>query len=434
MIQLKQITNLINSSSLIILYIIIILITLGYHIGVDGLRINRIEVPSSVPNGSRVVLYCDYDLEGLGLYSVKWYKNYVEFFRFIPSGSEPEATFPLEGAYVDISNSNATHVTLTRTDLNSEGSYACEVSTDQMYTTIRAERQMKIYVLPDEKMTIEGKELEYDIGHIINLTCISGPSKPAARLSWYINDRKPTSGEKLTKSVHNTTNGLFVTKLGLVFHSHTSYFEKGLLRIQCRANLILAFQFESSEYPLGDSSRSKSHKHLYGAEVKVEKEAPLILKRDNLVNKYRVNDTLYLNCTSHSKLAHLSWFINEDKANESQIRLYSGRKPGLQILGLILTIEQQHFQLPEFKVRCVATIDEKVVDYNSEEIQIRTERQIAESSSSYHPNYANYANKVTESGLISHWTQIVVTIMFIIFFKLIVTMFTQFPSQCKQND
>lgn len=70
---------------------------------VHGLRINKLEVPSSVPNGTSIVLYCDYDLEGLGLYSVKWYKNYVEFFRYIPSEDEKVATFKLDGAYVDVS-------------------------------------------------------------------------------------------------------------------------------------------------------------------------------------------------------------------------------------------------------------------------------------------------------------------------------------------
>ncbi|XP_015784259.1 uncharacterized protein LOC107361843 [Tetranychus urticae] len=389
----------------------ILLITLYLGKTVHGLRINKLEVPSSVPNGTSIVLYCDYDLEGLGLYSVKWYKNYVEFFRYIPSEDEKVATFKLDGAYVDIDASNATHVALARTDLNSEGSYACEVSTDQMYTTIRAERQMKIYVLSDEKITIEGKESEYDVNRDINLTCISGPTKPAARLVWYINDRRAEAHQMVIQPVFNTSNGLFVTRLGLVFHADRRFFIRGLLKLQCTAGVILTFQFESSEFPLGDGSRSKPHKQLHGAEVKVEKETPIITKKDN--HKYRVGDTLYLNCTSQSKVAHLMWFINEDKANASQLKSFTGRKTGSPpILGLILNIEQQHFQLPEFKVRCVATIHERIVDYYSEEIQIRTENQESwEAKSSYDPTFANYAKKVTESGLIM-WTQLVAVILY----------------------
>lgn len=45
-------------------------------------------------------------------------------------------------------------------------------------------------VLPNEKPYIDGialnKTLEYN-GENVNLTCISGASRPAARISWFIN-------------------------------------------------------------------------------------------------------------------------------------------------------------------------------------------------------------------------------------------------------
>lgn len=139
-------------------------------------------------------------------------------------------------------------------------------------------------VLSDEKITIEGKESEYDVNRDINLTCISGPTKPAARLVWYINDRRVNQVETFSVSsfsfnlfhyqaeahqmviqpVFNTSNGLFVTRLGLVFHADRRFFIRGLLKLQCTAGVILTFQFESSEFPLGDGSRSKPHKQLHG--------------------------------------------------------------------------------------------------------------------------------------------------------------------------
>lgn len=69
-----------------------------------ALKINRLEVPLSVAIGTSIVFHCDYDLEGYELYTLKWYKDYVEFFRYIPSDSEKVKTFQLEGAYVDVSN------------------------------------------------------------------------------------------------------------------------------------------------------------------------------------------------------------------------------------------------------------------------------------------------------------------------------------------
>lgn len=58
---------------------------------------------------------------------------------------------------LQIYNSNATHVFLSQTDLRSEGTYACEVSTDLNYKTIRSERQMKVYgkwFMHDKPLTI----------------------------------------------------------------------------------------------------------------------------------------------------------------------------------------------------------------------------------------------------------------------------------------
>jgi len=51
-----------------------------------------------------VILHCNFDLEGDELYSVKYYKDYVEFYRYLPT-EEPRQgqKFKLKGAYVDVS-------------------------------------------------------------------------------------------------------------------------------------------------------------------------------------------------------------------------------------------------------------------------------------------------------------------------------------------
>jgi len=69
-----------------------------------GLIIRRIEVPPAIPMGASVLLQCDFDLETDILYSVKWYKNYVEFFRYLPiNGKDFLQDFKLNGVYVDVS-------------------------------------------------------------------------------------------------------------------------------------------------------------------------------------------------------------------------------------------------------------------------------------------------------------------------------------------
>lgn len=69
-----------------------------------SLRITRLNVPKAVENGSSLFLSCFFDLNGETLYSVKWYRDYVEFFRFLPSNAPTAAqTIRLKGAYVDVS-------------------------------------------------------------------------------------------------------------------------------------------------------------------------------------------------------------------------------------------------------------------------------------------------------------------------------------------
>lgn len=70
---------------------------------VDLLRINSLDMPIAIPRGQPVLLFCNYDLNGDELYSVKFYKDFVEFYRYLPSESEPGQKFLLKGAYVDVS-------------------------------------------------------------------------------------------------------------------------------------------------------------------------------------------------------------------------------------------------------------------------------------------------------------------------------------------
>lgn len=50
---------------------------------VDSIRLDHVGVPSYAIQGKQAVLECPYDLEGSSLYSVKWYKNGREFFRYV---------------------------------------------------------------------------------------------------------------------------------------------------------------------------------------------------------------------------------------------------------------------------------------------------------------------------------------------------------------
>ncbi|KAK8787445.1 hypothetical protein V5799_022779 [Amblyomma americanum] len=67
----------------------------------EGLRLVRLDMPSAVIRGDPVWLNCSFDLEADDLYSVKWYKNHREFFRYLPNESPPGQAYKLSGVYVD---------------------------------------------------------------------------------------------------------------------------------------------------------------------------------------------------------------------------------------------------------------------------------------------------------------------------------------------
>ena len=66
-----------------------------------------LKVPSTTDIYEPVTLSCEYDLQGGNLYSVKWYKDEIEFFRYMPDYKPPSQAFPTPDISLDVSN----HVT-----------------------------------------------------------------------------------------------------------------------------------------------------------------------------------------------------------------------------------------------------------------------------------------------------------------------------------
>lgn len=70
---------------------------------VTALRMLMLEVPSPAVNGESVELRCSFDLENDNLYSIKWYKNNTEFYRYVPKDWPPGQYLPIPGVRVDVS-------------------------------------------------------------------------------------------------------------------------------------------------------------------------------------------------------------------------------------------------------------------------------------------------------------------------------------------
>lgn len=63
----------------------------------------EVRVPNYTVKDNVVRLECHYDMEDEKLYSVKWYKDGNEFYRYLPRDHPPASLFPLAGIIVDVS-------------------------------------------------------------------------------------------------------------------------------------------------------------------------------------------------------------------------------------------------------------------------------------------------------------------------------------------
>ncbi|KAE8740960.1 hypothetical protein FOCC_FOCC013515 [Frankliniella occidentalis] len=66
------------------------------------LKMVEVKIPPHTIRTHPVTLECNYDLQGEALYSVKWYKDGREFYRYVPGDLPNAQVFDLAGVYVDL--------------------------------------------------------------------------------------------------------------------------------------------------------------------------------------------------------------------------------------------------------------------------------------------------------------------------------------------
>ncbi|KAG8193663.1 hypothetical protein JTE90_024026 [Oedothorax gibbosus] len=124
-------------------YLDVYLLQLAVIHGVSCLRLKHLRIPPSNPSGRDAVLTCEYDLENEVLYSVKWFHNDQEFYRFAPREEPDTMFFPSNGIKIDLRYTNNTSVVLRDLELRTTGMYRCEVSADApFFRTVTAEAFM----------------------------------------------------------------------------------------------------------------------------------------------------------------------------------------------------------------------------------------------------------------------------------------------------
>ncbi|XP_058825798.1 uncharacterized protein LOC131685833 [Topomyia yanbarensis] len=188
---------------------------------------------------------------GEKIYSVKWYKDNEEFYRYVPSANPPIKSYKIDGIRVDPNHSDNTKVLLRALTLKSSGLYRCEISAEApSFDSVQGEGRMDVIYIPKDGPHINGDvdRHSYSMGETLELNCTSGRSYPASTLQWYLNDQLVTDpGVLVPYPRFQNSHGLIVSYLGLNVVVGPHHYENGILRIKCVASLSPVLWREGKE-------------------------------------------------------------------------------------------------------------------------------------------------------------------------------------------
>ncbi|EGI69889.1 hypothetical protein G5I_01432 [Acromyrmex echinatior] len=226
---------------------------------VVALRMTSLQIPEHVVLNETVRMQCNFNLDKELLYSVKWYKDGHEFYRYTPRDAPMVLTFPVPGVNVNRDESTESSVVLNNVNLTSSGRYRCEVSGEApAFETVSDHGDMTVVVLPNEGPQITGGRSKYQVGDVVHMNCTSAPSKPPALLSWFINDEPVNTDYLIGPNVVNEGNGLETARLGLKFRVANKHFRRGDMKLKCLATIATVYLQSNEESVEGDESILKT--------------------------------------------------------------------------------------------------------------------------------------------------------------------------------
>uniref|UniRef100_A0A182PWE8 Ig-like domain-containing protein n=1 Tax=Anopheles epiroticus TaxID=199890 RepID=A0A182PWE8_9DIPT len=235
-----------------------------------GLKLKAVRIPRYKNRSESALLECHYELNGqrkghstlegsnrrhhgyqpdyLGeryeeeerLYSIKWYKDNEEFYRYVPSASQPIKSYKIEGIRVDPNHSDGTKVLLRTLTLKSSGIYRCEISAEAPnFDSVQGEGRLDVIYLPKDGPHIsDGGRQSFQNGETMELNCTSGRSYPATTLQWFLNEQLVTDPNNVIPYPPvQTPHGLIITSLGLSMVVNHRHYIDGTIRIKCVASL-----------------------------------------------------------------------------------------------------------------------------------------------------------------------------------------------------
>lgn len=208
------------------------------------LQILEMRIPDPFIFGASAELVCDFGWDksevqqGRHLYSVKWYKDGEEIYRFVPSEDPVVISYAKPGVKVDESRSTSTRMFLKWADWNTAGSYRCEVTADD-YETIFKSQTSDVVAVPLSGPTITGQQTRYALGDIVNLNCSSNSSDPLADIFWYINSEAAYPHQVIDYPWIREPTNLMTRVSGLQFRITSKYMKDDpTVKVKCSAMLL----------------------------------------------------------------------------------------------------------------------------------------------------------------------------------------------------
>ncbi|KAL1497146.1 hypothetical protein ABEB36_008152 [Hypothenemus hampei] len=218
------------------MFFVIVVIVIVFFRDIESLKNVVLDIePRIVEFGKESTLRCSYDLENAPLYTVKWYRGQFEFYRFTPKEHPYTKTFPIEGLDVDESRSNEHQVVLRNIGFNLSGNFSCEVTTDEpLLAAITVIKDMLVVVLPKSPPSLTTDKSFYEVGDVLRANCSSPQSRPAATLTFILNNIVVC--EKCITHKYPKED-LFRTESYLDLPLSPSHYHNGRLTLKCVAQI-----------------------------------------------------------------------------------------------------------------------------------------------------------------------------------------------------
>ncbi|XP_042218308.1 uncharacterized protein LOC121863624 [Homarus americanus] len=205
-----------------------------------GDLLRGVEVPQFAVAGGQARVSCFYDLRTTKLYSLKWYHNSTEFYRYVPTernraiNIKPTHKFSVAELF---RNERQVSLSLTKLAIAATGHYRCEVIAE--HPSFRTEASTASMTVLREPLAppilVDAREI-YETTDLIKIGC--QPRQPlfhgyTPTLQWFL-DGSQVSADK----VKLYSDGSYKTK-GLLLHISGQQVAAagGTLKAECRMTL-----------------------------------------------------------------------------------------------------------------------------------------------------------------------------------------------------